>query len=117
VTAILDGTELVALAVELVAALPDPAAELELWRVLCREADQRGYERGHRDGYLQAVADIKRAQHQAVDGLDTWLTRWRVCCRPCRLSGHREGCANCQARTQATFAEPHPDDFTGLEAA
>jgi hypothetical protein len=94
----------------------DHGAEIRMRQQLSAEVGQRRYQEGRSAGYLQAVAEIKRAQHQAVDDLDLYLTRWHVCCGPCRRTGHQPGCTRCQARPRATFGEIHPDDFTGLEA-
>jgi hypothetical protein len=106
---------------ELLSAIPDAGAVDEYWLRICKdmvtETAAAEHKRGFQVGYLAAIAEFKRAQHQAVNDLDTWLNRWHVCCRPCRLRGHhRDGCADCQARTRATFGEAHPDDFTALEA-
>jgi len=94
----------------------DHEAEIRMRQQLSAEIGQRRYEEGRSAGYLQAVAEIKRAEHQVVDDLDLYLTRWHVCCGPCRRTRHQPGCTGCQARTQVTFGEIHPDDFTGLEA-
>ncbi len=104
---------------ELLDAMPDPAAVDEHWRRICQEmvtaTAASEYERGRAEGYLAAVADLKRAQHQAVDDLDAYLSRWHVCCRPCRLAGHREGCPDCQARTRSTFGQAMPGEPSGPE--
>jgi hypothetical protein len=104
---------------ELLAAMPDPEATDEHWRQICREMTGQTataeYERGWVDGLLAAVAELKRAQHQAVDDLDTWLNRWHLCCRPCRLEGHRAGCRDCEDRTRATFGEALSGERTPAE--
>jgi hypothetical protein len=104
---------------ELLDAMPDVEAVDEHWRRICQEmvaeTAASEYERGRADGYLAAVADFKRAQHQAVDDLDSYLNRWHICCRPCRLGGHREGCPGCEARTRDTFGEAYPGDRTPAE--
>lgn len=102
---------------QLLAVMPDPEAVDEHWRRICQEmvtaTAASEYERGSADGYLAAVADLKRAQHQAVDDLDAYLSCWHVCCRRCRLEGHRDSCRDCQARTRATFSDPQPGDYPG----
>lgn len=47
----------------------------------------------------------------AADDLDR--LRWHVCCATCRRTGHRAGCPDCQDRDQATYSQPHPDDYPG----
>jgi hypothetical protein len=98
---------------DLIAAI-DPAAEIRYRRALAAEAEQRGHERGVRDGYLQAVAEVKRMQHQLVDDLELELTRWHVCCGPCRRTGHRHACARCKARTRTAFCKAHTDDYRNV---
>jgi hypothetical protein len=104
---------------ELLAAMPDAEAVDEHWRRICREmvtkAAAEAYERGLRDGHLATVATLKRAQHEAVEHLDAYLSRWHVCCQRCRLEGHQEGCPDCQARTRETFGDPLPGDLTSEE--
>lgn len=99
---------------ELLDAMPDPAAVNEHWRRICQDMVTRRaaaeYERGLRDGHLATIAALKRAQHQAVDDLTTYLTRWHLCCRRCRLKGHLNGCQECVSRTRETFGEPMPGE-------
>jgi hypothetical protein len=101
---------------ELLEAMPDAETVDQYWRQICREMVGRAaaaeYERGLRDGHLLTVAELKRAQHQAVDDLDTYLSRWHICCRRCRLDGHRRGCPDCHARTRETFGDPLPGDLS-----
>jgi hypothetical protein len=49
-------------------------------------------------GYAQAIADVKKAEHELVTILEKSAVRWVV---------------RGQWRTRATFAEPHPADFEG----
>lgn len=102
---------------ELLAIMPDTAAIDELWRRICREMVAETavaeYERGRVDGFLAAVAEFKRAQHQTVDDLDAWLNRWHLCCPRCRLEGHRDNCPNCVGRTRETFGQPSPGEPDG----
>jgi hypothetical protein len=51
----------------LVDAQPDPLAEIEYRRALCREAAEAARERAWGEGYVAAVADIKRTEHDLVD--------------------------------------------------
>lgn len=69
------------------------AAFREGWRA-AEAAHADDYSRGYHDGVLRR----KHAEHEAVEALRLYLRRWE-------LRGGR--------RTRATFAEPHPDDFTG----
>lgn len=110
------------MAAALLAALPDPVAEASLRKQYAREEYKRGRADGWNAGYLAALADAKRAQHQMVADLELELARWHVCCRSCRASGHRDGCRECETRIRETFGEPHRDDHvpttpTRLETA
>jgi len=69
------------------------AAFREGWRA-AEAAHADDYSRGYHDGVLRR----KHAEHEAVEALRLYLCRWE-------LRGGR--------RTRATFAEPHPADFTG----
>lgn len=104
---------------DLLDAIPDPAAVDQHWRRICRErvtaAAAAEYERGQVDGYLLAVADIKAGQRGAVRDAQLERRRWHVCCRRCRLNGHRDGCRDCEDRTRETFGQPHPDDHSPAE--
>lgn len=98
-----------------VAELLDRSDERDLHEAL-RHADyHRGYLDGGRDqwsaGYAAAVADMKSAQHAVLPELQLEIRRWHVCCRPCRLGGHRDGCGRCEDRTRETFSRAHPDDY------
>jgi hypothetical protein len=68
-------------------------------------------------GYAAAIADIKAVQHGLVDTLgelgELVRRRWHLCCIPCRRTGHRPGCRDCQDRTRATFADPMPGEYEG----
>jgi hypothetical protein len=101
---------------ELLAAMPDAGTVDRHWRRICKdlvaEAAAAEYKHGFRDGHLATVAALKRAQHEAVDHLDSYLARWHLCCRRCRLEGHRNGCEECAGRTRETFAEPLPGEPT-----
>jgi len=99
----------------LLAVTPDPDAVDEHWRRICREmvtaAARAAYERGAQDGYVAAVADVKSAQHGLVRDLELELRRWHLCCRRCRLEGHRNGCRDCEDRTRAAFGQPMAGDL------
>ena len=43
---------------------------------MVREADAAGYERGHADGYIRAVADMKAVQHGIVRDAELETRRW-----------------------------------------
>jgi len=64
---------------------------------VAREAANAAYERGRTDGYLQAVADVKAAQHGIVRDAELETRRWGP--------GGREH-----------FADPRPGDFLGRGA-
>lgn len=64
------------------------------------------YERGWRDGYAQAVLEVKAAEHGIVNVLSAAAELER---RRWRLFGEQ--------RTRATFGDPHPDDYPGKGAA
>jgi hypothetical protein len=99
---------------ELLDAMPDPQAVDEYWRRICREmtaqAAADGYERGQADGYLRAVADFKSFQQDAVRDALLERRRRHLCCRRCRLDGHRDGCPDCQDRTRETFGQAFPGE-------
>lgn len=61
---------------------------------VAREAADAAYERGRADGYVQAVTDIKAAQHGIVRDTELETRRWGP--------GGREH-----------FADPRPGDFPG----
>ncbi len=86
-------------------------AQLELRHRAYRE----GFMDGGRDqwsaGYAAAVGDIKRAEHGIVGAQRQQRHPWHLCCRSCRLRGHRNGCTRCEDRTRETFGNPHPDDY------
>jgi len=75
--------------------------DLHLRRLLAAEAGayERGYREGRADGeaagYIRAVEQFKRAQHEAVEDLQLHLTRW---------DGLRE-----------RFGDPRPGDFPGRQ--
>jgi hypothetical protein len=102
---------------ELLAAIPDAGAVDEYWRRTCQDmvtvAAAAEYERGQVDGYLLAIADVKAFQHGAVKDAQLERRCWHLCCRRCRLSGHRDMCCDCQERVRATFGQPHPHDYPG----
>lgn len=67
-----------------------------------------GYDAGRSAGYLEAVAEAKRADH-AIYGMvaaqsEVERARWR-------LRGER------RARTRREFSMPHPDDYPGQGGA
>lgn len=96
---------------DLLALSDERDAQLELRHRAYRE----GYMDGSRDqwsaGYAAAVGDVKAAQHGIVGALWQERNPWHLCCRACRLRGHRNGCTRCEERTRETFAAPHPDDY------
>jgi hypothetical protein len=64
---------------------------------VAREAADAAYERGRADGYVEAVADMKAAQHGIVRDAELETRRWGP--------GGR-----------AHFADPRPGDFPGRRA-
>jgi hypothetical protein len=101
------------LVAELLAAETGPLLELETARQWAAAAFRRGYDAGVHDGYVAALADMKRAQHDLVDSVRDEVARWHLCCRDCRRVGHQPGCTRCEGRTRATFSRAHPSDFPG----
>lgn len=71
---------------------------------LAADGRRDGFEAGHAAGYVQAIAEVKAAEHQLVhlvrDGAKTETARWR-------LRGEH--------RTRATFGQPHKDDYPGRD--
>ena len=106
---------------DLLEAMPDPAAVDEHWRRICREmvtaTAAAEYEHGQADGYLLAVADFKAWQHGIVRDAQLERRRWHLCCRRCRLTGHRDACRDCQDRARNTFSQPGPGDYPGRGSA
>ena len=99
----------------------NPDAEIAYRRVLCLEAAAAEGERSWSEGYAAAVADVKAAQHGLVhvfrEAGEAEEARWHLCCRACRLGGHRARCEQCEDRTRATFGQAHADDHRGRAAA
>jgi hypothetical protein len=100
---------------ELVDAL-DPANEIAYRRALCREAAAASREHAWAEGYVAAIGDVKRTQHELVADLQLEARRWHLCCRPCRRSGHRPGCGECRDRTRLTFGQALSGDYPGGRA-
>ena len=75
------------------------------------------YERGLREGYLLAVADFKAFQHGVVRDAQQERRRWQLCCRRCRLEGHRDSCRDCEDRTRETFGQALPGEPAPAEIA
>jgi hypothetical protein len=104
---------------ELLSAIPDEEAITRYWSKICREMTEQTaaaeYERGMREGYLLAVADFKAFQHGIVKDAEAERRRWHLCCRRCRLEGHRDGCPDCQDRTRETFGQPFPGEPDSAE--
>jgi hypothetical protein len=109
---------LTALIAELADAWPDPLAEVERLHAKCREAYLDGCRYGWRVGYEQAERNMARRWDKiagpvargGIASAELKARRGHVCCRPCRLAGHREGCADCEDRDRETFSQPHPAD-------
>jgi hypothetical protein len=109
-----------ALVAALVAVDPGPQVRIATAQLWAARARAEGYEAGWNRGRLDLIADEKRAQVGIVRALREAAppaSRWHLCCRPCRLGGHRPGCPRCQDRTLENFGQPHGDDFTGLDGA
>jgi hypothetical protein len=112
---------------DIVAHIPDLAVEAEYRRQLCREVGSDAYARGYRDGYERRARVLEVEWPQVVkpaldapDHTEAERRRWHVCCRRCRLDGHRRECLRCEDRTRETYGDPHPDDYVPqmrLEAA
>ena len=84
----------------------DPEAEIRYRQQLAQEAAMAQRERSWSEGYAAAIADVKAAEHGLVaifrDVAETEARRWT-------LRG--------EARTRATFGQPHKDDYPGREGA
>lgn len=97
----------------LLAAMPDPGAEVELRRQLAREAYERGVADGWRQGYERAAADMA----------DQWREPSKRIARggtPYRELERRRWTVRGDQRDRETFGQPHPDDRippSGREAA
>lgn len=87
----------------------------EMWAGICRdlvtETARTHYERGYHEGALAAVAAVKAAIHGVYRDAELEARRWHLCCRRCRLAGHRHGCTDCDQRDRATFAAPSRGDW------
>lgn len=86
-----------------------------------REALERGRTLGYDEGFAQAAQDMERRWREIARPVargapthgEVEAARWHVCCRPCRLGGHRRGCADCEDRSSETYGQPHPADNSG----
>jgi len=87
------------------------------WAEGYRAAAEAVAERARSEGYSEAVADVKAAEHGIVrvfrEVAEAEAARWHLCCPACRLAGHRAGCRDCQDRTRETFADPMPGEYAG----
>jgi hypothetical protein len=99
--------------------------ERDLWLWALHAAEREGFERGrtlgHDEGFAQAERDMAQRWQEVARPVarggpahgEIEAARWHVCCRPCRLGGHRRGCADCEDRTRETYGQPHPADSSG----
>ena len=100
---------------ELVAALPDPLAEIRHTQVLCRES----YWRGREDGYAEGDADgYARCDREWMAALALARAAAR---RAVSSPSHRElervrWAVRGERRNRETFGQPHPADFAGRAA-
>lgn len=118
---------------------PSPAEVLAAARALIAYSDARdrevaarlslaaaqyaaGREQGNREGETRVHEWYAEQDRELAAGVAEALARpartaapgrWHLCCRACRLGGHRNGCPRCEDRTRATFGDPHPDDYPG----
>jgi hypothetical protein len=95
------------------AALINPAAEVAYRRQLAAEAYRAGVDDGRRDGIADTIRWYKALLSNTVADARLEQARWHVCCKPCRMRGHRDGCASCEDRNRDTYRLPHPDDLRG----
>lgn len=98
---------------ELLDAMPDPLAELELRRQQVRDAYAAGRTDGYSDGVIAMASAYKRGLMNTYANAQLQSRRWHVCCRSCRQTGHRDDCGRCEDRSHETYRQPHPDDFQG----
>jgi hypothetical protein len=94
------------------------SGERDAWEHRLLAAAQAAYRAGYADGRADERAGADRAWAAQVadpvrDGpalAEVEARRWHVCCRRCRLSGHRLGCEDCEDRVRETFGRLHRDD-------
>lgn len=115
-----DTAALISAARELIAASDRLDGQLAARLAAYAEGYQRGLaeaERARAEGYVEAIADVKAAEHAIVDAIrrpaEAERRRWHVCCLPCRRAGCRAGCAGCQDRARGTFGDPAEGDYLG----
>ena len=92
--------------------------ERDAWERRITAAARAAYRAGYVDGRAdeRIAADRTWAAQPPVPLpagpalADAEARRWHVCCRRCRLGGHRYGCEDCEDRTRETFGEPHRGD-------
>lgn len=94
--------------------MPDLEAVDQYWRQICREmvaaTAAAEHEQGLHEGYLLAVADFKAYLHGIVRDAELERRQWHLCCRRCRLEGHRDSCRDCEDRTRESFGQPVPGE-------
>ena len=95
------------------AAIADPAAEIEFRRRVAAEAYRNGVDDGRRAGIAETVSWYKRLLTNTVADAQLEQRRRHVCCGPCRRTGHRHGCKRCEDRGRDTYGASHPDDYQG----
>jgi hypothetical protein len=117
-----DAAELIAAARALIAYSDGRDRETAARLAGISEGYGAGYAAGDRDGaeavhewYAEQDRDIAAALAGRPSPARTAAARarWHVCCRPCRLAGHRDGCAGCEDRARETFGAPHSGDYPG----
>lgn len=91
----------------------DPAAEVELRRLIAAEAYEAGLQAGHARGVHAMAEAYKRGLKGTVRHANVHAARYTVHCRDCRSGVPRDGCERCEIRDPDTYGKPHPDDFPG----
>lgn len=95
--------------------------ERDLWGSRLLDTERTAYVLGHADGRADERREADRAwaarpRQRVRDGdalADVEAARWHLCCRPCRLAGHRAGCTDCEDRNRETFGLPSAADYQG----
>jgi hypothetical protein len=93
-------------AADLLAAMPDPGAELELRRQLTREAYASAWADGWRQGYESGARLLERQWPSVAAPVVSDRPDYAELVRR-RLTVHGE------QRDRETYGQPHPDDFPG----
>jgi hypothetical protein len=92
--------------------------ERDMWERRLIAAQRAAYRSGYADGRAVERAETDRAWAalppvrvpDSRELAEVEACRWHLCCRRCRLAGHRAGCPDCEDRARETFGQSHRDD-------